>query len=97
MDKMLYLNNLYDCYKDLLTEKQQGYFEDYYRCDLSLSEIAINDNVSRNAVHGQLKIIEKKLLQFEDKLKLYDRKNKIMNLLDKVSDKDIASKIEDLL
>ena len=55
MDKKLYLVNLYDYYGVLLTEKQQQYFENYYFDDLSLGEIAENDNVSRNAVHGQLK------------------------------------------
>ena len=30
MDKSIYLISLYDYYGDLLTEKQQSYFEDYY-------------------------------------------------------------------
>ena len=53
MDRVVYLNILYDCYKDLFTEKQQLYFESYYWENLSLSEIATNYHVSRNAVHNQ--------------------------------------------
>ena len=30
MEKLVYLNNLYDLYGILLTEKQQTYFEEYY-------------------------------------------------------------------
>ena len=29
MEKLVYLNNLYDLYGILLTEKQQTYFEEY--------------------------------------------------------------------
>ena len=71
MDKKLYLINLYDYYGSLLTDKQQSYFENYYFNDYSLAEIAENDNVSRNAVHGQLKIVEEKLDEYESKLNLY--------------------------
>ena len=46
MEKFVYLNNLYDCYKELLTDKQKMYFEDYYFNNLSLSEIAENYDVS---------------------------------------------------
>ena len=71
MDKKLYLVNLYDYYGVLLTEKQQQYFENYYFDDLSLGEIAENDNVSRNAVHGQLKNVEERLQFYEKSLHLY--------------------------
>ena len=60
MDK-IYLNEIYIYYKELFTEKQQMYFEDYYMNDLSLSEIAENYDISRNAVHNQLKIVEEKI------------------------------------
>ena len=40
MENEIFLTNLYDCYKNLLTEKQQEYFEDYYFNNLSLTEIS---------------------------------------------------------
>ena len=54
MEKIIHYNSLYDCYKPLFTEKQQLYFQDYYFNNLSLGEIADNNNVSRNAVHNNL-------------------------------------------
>ena len=97
MDKKLYLINLYDYYGSLLTDKQQSYFENYYFNDYSLAEIAENDNVSRNAVHGQLKIVEEKLDEYESKLNLYKNGIKIKKLLDKVKDKEVVEKIEELI
>lgn len=94
MDKKLYLINLYDYYGILLTEKQQQYFENYYFDDLSLGEIAENDQVSRNAVHGQIKIVEEKLLYYEKSLHLYENRNKIMELLKQVKEKEIVNQIE---
>jgi Uncharacterized protein conserved in bacteria len=97
MDRMLYLSTLYEMYKGLCTEKQRQYFEDYYYKNLSLSEIAENYDISRNAVHSQLKIVESRLEEIEDALKLTKKKEKILKLLkDKVSD-DLVSKIEELI
>jgi len=97
MDRKIYLNILYDCYKDLFTDKQQMYFEMYYWDDLSLSEIAENNNVTRNAVHNQLKIMEEKLEELEDKLKLSDKKEKIIKLLKNKIDDDLLEKIKGIL
>lgn len=97
MDKFLYLNELYDLYKDLFTEKQQSYFEDYYYENLSLGEIAENHKVTRNAVHNQLKSVEQKLTFYEETLKLKEKKEQVKHLLkDKISDK-LLEKIEDIL
>ena len=73
MEQRDYLVILYDYYGELLNEDNKKYFEDYYFEDLSLSEIAENNGVSRNAVHGQIKIVEEKLLFYEEKLKLYEK------------------------
>lgn len=97
MDKKIYLINLYDYYGTLLTDKQRSYFENYYFNDYSLSEIAENDKVSRNAVHGQLKIVEEKLNEYEEKLMLFSNGNKIKKLLSKIKEKDIREKIEELI
>ncbi len=96
MEEQLYLINLYDYYKELLTEKQQLYFEDYYFNNLSLSEISENYQVSRNAIHKQLKEITNKLLEYENKLKLYNKAIKIKKILKNV-DIDIKTKIEKLI
>ena len=96
MEKFVYLNNLYDLYGDLLTEKQQMYFEDYYFNNLSYGEIALKYNVSRNAIFHQLKIIEEKLEFYEEKLGLLAKKEMINNILISVDDKKIKETLEKL-
>lgn len=92
----LELTIVYDYYGELLTEKQQLYFEDYYFNNLSLQEIAINYNVSRNAVYNSLKEIEKKLLHYESVLKLYNKSKEIGELI-KDLPSDLKNKIEELI
>ena len=60
MEERNYLITLFEYYKSLLTLKQQEYFIDYYFDNLTMEEIAINDNVSKNAVSKQIKIIKDK-------------------------------------
>ena len=95
MDK-IYYNNLYDYYGSLLTDKQRLYYEDYYFNDLSLSEIAENNQVSRNAVHNQLKIAVEKLNFYENNLKLYEKSLKIGKIISRLDD-NTKSEIEKLI
>ena len=81
MEEREYIIGLYEYYGKLLTLKQQMYFEDYYYDNLTMEEIAENDFVSKNAVSKQLIVIKSKLQSFEDVLKLYDNKNKIIEIL----------------
>ena len=97
MDDVIYYNELYDLYGKLLTDKQREYFEDYYFNNLSFSELAENYNVSRNADFKQLKITKEKLLEFDNALKLYEKKKKIIDIIDCIQDKDIKEKLEDLI
>ena len=94
MDSRFYLIDLYDIYGELLTDKQKAYFEDYYYNNLTLSELSENYNVSRNAIHKQLKEAENKLKEYESKLKLYEKKEKILDL---IKDEEIKEKIKELL
>ncbi len=82
LEKREKLIELYDLYSNLLTEKQKGYFENYYFDDLSISEIAMNYNISRNGVYDQLKRVEDALLDYEAKLNLANKINKISSLDD---------------
>lgn len=96
MDRKIYLNNLYDYYSLLFTDKQRDYYESYYHRDLSLSEIALNYGVSRNAVHHQIKIVEEKLEFYEDILKLYQKGIEIHEII-KNLDSDLKERIEKLI
>ena len=87
---------LFDYYGELFTDKQKEYFTDYYFNNLTLQEIADNSNVSRNAVHKNIKDILQKLDYYEEKLNLYSNKKKIEKLIENI-DVDIKRKIEELI
>ena len=88
---------LYDYYKDLLSENKKEYFEEYYFNNLSLAEVSEKYNISRNAVHKQLKVIEEKLLFFEKKLKLKEKYEKLENIINKIDDVDIKKKLQEII
>lgn len=97
MEDVIYYNNLYDLYGELLTTRQREYFEDYYFNNLSLAEMAENYEVSRNAIFKQLHIVIDKLIEYERKLKLYTKREKLIELVDKVEDVSLREKLEELI
>ena len=68
MDKKVKISILCDLYGKLLTPKQLEFLNDYYNNDLSLSEIAENNEITRQAVRDIIKKGEKKLFEYEEKL-----------------------------
>jgi len=82
-----YISDLLMIYGDLLTEYQLEIMELYYFEDLSLSEIADNKDVSRNAIFTLVKRVEKILIDYEDKLKLNAKIKKIENRLENENEK----------
>lgn len=97
MNEREYLIILYDYYGELLNEDNRAYFEDYYFDNLSLGEIAENNNISRNAVHKHIKSTEAKLKFYEEKLGLYDKDRKLKDRLKTIKDENICKIINDLL
>ena len=93
MKERLYLISLYDLYGNLLTDKQQTYFEEYYFNNLSLSEMSDLYDVSRSAIGKSLKEIESKLNNYEDKINIYSKLNKVNKL---IKDEELRNKIEDI-
>ena len=73
MEKEVYLSLLLDFYGQLLTEKQREYADLYYNENLSLSEIAENDGISRQAVRDALLRAETMLRSTEEKTGLVAR------------------------
>ena len=92
----LHYIDLFDYYGELFTDKQKEYFTDYYFNNLTLQEIADNNNVSRNAVHKNIKDIEKKLDYYESVLKLNSNRKQIEELIKDI-DVDIKEKIKELI
>ena len=93
MKEKIYLHELYDLYNTLLTHKEKNDFEDYYFNDLSLHEIALNTKVSRNAIFKRIKNIENKLNEYEEKLNLHSKKDKINKL---IMDEKLKEKINEI-
>ena len=93
MDERIYLIDLYDIYGELLDDKKKEYFESYYFDNLSLGEISENLDVSRNAVHKQLKVVEDKLKFYEEKLSLYKKRKELKEVITICSD-EIKMKLE---
>ena len=105
MEKNVQVSILLDTYGELLTKVQYNFLNDYYNHDLSLSEIAENMNMTRQAARDNIKKGEKKLFEYEEKLgimqKTLKQEKKISEILseltkieEKFSDKEIASVLE---
>ena len=61
---------LYDFYGELLNAHQRKVYEDFYFNDLSLSEIAAEEGISRQGVHDLVRRSMKSLENYEEKLHL---------------------------
>ena len=66
MEKNLNVSILLDFYGAMLTEKQREAVEYYYNDDLSLSEIADNQGISRQGVRDAIKRAEALLFEMEE-------------------------------
>lgn len=107
MEKNIEVSMLNQIYGKLLTKKQYEIIDDYYNNDLSLSEIAENNVITRQAVRDILKKGEKKLFEYEEKLMFMKRMlnqekriEKVLLELTKIqkndSDKEVANILENI-
>ena len=64
---------LYDFYGELLNAHQRRIFEAFVFDDLSLGEIAEEQDISRQAVHDLIRRATNKLEEYENKLHLMER------------------------
>lgn len=73
MEKNVKVSILCQIYGKLLTKKQFEIITDYYDNDLSLSEIAENNQITRQAVRDIIKKSEKKLYELEEELSFMEK------------------------
>ena len=73
MEKIVEQGLLYDFYGELLTEHQRHIYEDVVMNDLSLSEIAQDQGISRQGVHDLIRRCDRILAGYEEKLHLVEK------------------------
>lgn len=76
------ISNLRAYYGDLLTNKQNEMLRLRYDEDMSLSEIADEFSVSRQAVVDAVKSGEKSLADYENKLRLFEQNTSLGQQID---------------
>ncbi len=86
MEKIVEQGLLYDFYGELLTEHQKKIYEDAVYNDLSLSEIAEMQGISRQGVHDLIKRCDRTLEDYERKLHLVKRFNDIKDKVRQINE-----------
>jgi predicted DNA-binding protein YlxM (UPF0122 family) len=94
MRKDLNISFLLDIYGRFLSEKQRELTEYYYNDDLSLSEIAENEGITRQGVRDAIKRAETQLFDMEKKLGMASRARSIKENL--VTIEQCADQISEL-
>ena len=75
---------LIDFYGEMLTAKQRDFLEYYYNDDLSLSEIAENEGITRQGVRDAIKRAETQLFDMEKKLGIAERARRTKDSLNAI-------------
>lgn len=73
LEKIVRQSLLYDFYGELLTEHQKSIYEDVVMNDMSYSEIARLNGISRQGVYDMIKRCDKILEEYESKLLLVEK------------------------
>ena len=108
MEKIVRQSMLYDFYGELLTEHQKSVYEDVVNNDMSYSEIARLNNISRQGVYDMVRRCDKILEEYEEKLMLVHKFMKAQEQVQKIkecadelkamnSDERLAGRIEDIV
>ena len=97
MDKVLYFNNLFTIYKELLTAKEQEIFSLYYEENLSMGEIALKKSISRSAVGNTIKLVENKLEKYESILRRLEKEEKLKEMISRCENEKLRTELETLL
>ena len=92
-EKNYRISYLLDFYENILTEKQKDAIDLYYNEDLSLAEIAVIHDISRQGVRDAIKRGEEILLEMEEKLGYAKKMEELTGLLEEVYKLAAASKL----
>lgn len=83
-EKDLRVSVLLDYYSPMLTDKQRDVIDLYYNEDLSLSEIAEHEKITRQGVRDSIKRGEQTLYEMEEKFRLAERSDKYSALIKEI-------------
>ncbi|MBM6689740.1 YlxM family DNA-binding protein [Fusobacterium mortiferum] len=97
LDEFLEVSTLLDYYRNLLSDKQKEYLINHFEEDLSLSEIAKNNGVSRQAVYDNIKRGIKQLREYEEKLGFHKREKKLYSELLELKDNFKIEKLDEII
>ena len=84
MEKIVEQGLLYDFYGELLTDHQKAIYEDVVMNDMSLSEIAREQGISRQGVHDMIKRCDRILNGYEEKLGLVEKFLKTKKMVEEI-------------
>jgi uncharacterized protein len=100
LDEIVLQSILYDFYGELLSDHKKRIFEDYVLNDLSLSEIATEQGISRQGVYDIVKRCTLELKGYEAKLGLMKKfqtiKDKVARMKEILHDVSQSGEIERL-
>lgn len=97
MEEKVYQTYLYDFYGELLKESRRSVLEDYLFSDMSISEIAQEKSITRQAAHDMIKRSVASLEEYEEKLGLLKKflsAKKDIEKIEKLTTKQTLSKDE---
>ena len=84
MERIAYQNLLYDFYGELLTEHQRRIYECAVYEDLSLKELSDEYGITRQGVHDLIKRCDKVLIEYENRLHMIEKFDKIKGLVGQI-------------
>ncbi|MBE5753810.1 MAG: hypothetical protein E7340_00550 [Clostridiales bacterium] len=97
MEKDLEYIELFEIYKELLTEKQRELFSSHYLFDLSLSEIAEQEGGSRQSVYNAVKKVKSKLDEYEKVLSLREKNKLLKEVINTTNDENTRKALMEIL
>ena len=90
MEEKVKISILLEIYGKLLTPKQYEFMDYYYNEDLSLSEIADNNYITRQAVNKILLKSKKKLKDCENKLQFMQKEEQIKKQIEDLEQTELS-------
>ena len=85
-EKDLRVSVLLDYYAPMLTDKQRDVIDLYYNEDLSLSEIAEHEGITRQGVRDSIKRGEQTLYEMEEKFHLAERSRQYGEMMSRIAE-----------